>query len=140
MNHPTNRSMMPATIIPVLVYEDVHAAAHWLCNAFGFVERLRIADHRIQLSFGDANLVVRDGTPSGEGHSIMVRVSDADAHARRAAEHGATITMPPGDQPFGERQYSAVDFAGHRWTFSQTIADVDPATWGGELIDRGDTR
>ena len=30
---------------------------------------------------------------------------------------------------------SAVDIGGHRWTFSQTIADVDPADWGGTAID-----
>jgi len=26
-----------------------------------------------------------------------------------------------------------VDIGGHTWTFSQTIADIDPADWGGEL-------
>jgi hypothetical protein len=31
------------------------------------------------------------------------------------------------------RQYLAADLAGHRWTFSETLADVDPASWGGEL-------
>jgi uncharacterized glyoxalase superfamily protein PhnB len=33
----------------------------------------------------------------------------------------------------GERQYSAEDLGGHVWTFSQSIADVDPASWGGIL-------
>jgi len=28
----------------------------------------------------------------------------------------------------------AVDLGGHRWDFSQSIADVDPASWGGELL------
>lgn len=23
---------------------------------------------------------------------------------------------------------------GHRWTFSESIADVDPASWGGALV------
>ena len=40
--------------------------------------------------------------------------------------------MPPTDFPYGERQYSVEDPGGHRWTFSQSIADVDPRTWGGE--------
>jgi uncharacterized glyoxalase superfamily protein PhnB len=40
---------------------------------------------------------------------------------------------PPVDYPYGERQYSAVDPGGHVWTFSESIADVDPASWGGEL-------
>lgn len=35
------------------------------------------------------------------------------------------------------RQYAATDPAGHRWSFSQSIADVDPSAWGGELVDEG---
>jgi uncharacterized glyoxalase superfamily protein PhnB len=34
---------------------------------------------------------------------------------------------------YGERQYTVEDPGGHRWTFSQSVADVDPADWGGEL-------
>jgi uncharacterized glyoxalase superfamily protein PhnB len=41
---------------------------------------------------------------------------------------------PPADYPYGERQYTAIDPAGHTWTFSQTIKDVDPADWGGVLL------
>jgi hypothetical protein len=26
------------------------------------------------------------------------------------------------------------DHAGHRWTFSQTVEDVAPETWGGTLV------
>jgi len=44
---------------------------------------------------------------------------------------GARILRPPADYPYGERQYTAEDLAGHRWTFSQTIADVAPEEWGG---------
>jgi hypothetical protein len=32
-------------------------------------------------------------------------------------------------------QYSAEDLGGHRWTFSQSIADVDPGSWGATSID-----
>jgi hypothetical protein len=37
----------------VLSYPDVGVAADWLCKAFGFTIRLRIANHRIQLKAGD---------------------------------------------------------------------------------------
>lgn len=132
-NFPPNRSRPPATVIPEVPYPDVRAAAKWLCDAFGFRERLRIFDHRIQMTVGDGNVVVTDSPVAPV--RVMVRVMDADAHAARAEKAGATIVNPPTDQPFGERQYTAEDFAGHRWTFSQTIADVDPATWGGELVE-----
>jgi uncharacterized glyoxalase superfamily protein PhnB len=139
-----NRSIPDATVIPVLVYPDVAAAVDWLCEAFGFAERLRIGDHRAQLTMRAGALVVAQGdfdASAGDrpgGHSTMVRVEDADAHRARAEAHGARITMEPTTFPFGERQYGAVDFAGHAWTFTQSVADVDPADWGGVLADRGD--
>jgi len=132
-----NRSIARAVVIPVLSYPDVNAAAAWLCEAFGFTVRLRIGAHRVQMNVGEGALTLRELHPEevnaalGLGHSITVRVEDADAHCHRAREHGARITQEPTAHPFGERQYSAVDFAGHTWTFSQSVADVHPSEWGG---------
>jgi uncharacterized glyoxalase superfamily protein PhnB len=61
----------------------------------------------------------------------MVRVSDVDAHHNRAIQYQARILSPPCDHPYGERHYTVADLAGHIWTFSQSIADVDPRDWGG---------
>ena len=130
--------MPDATVIPVLGYADVLEAADWLCDAFGLGVRLRIADHRVQLVYGDGAVVVTGGERTdGSSHLLLVRVGDADAHCEQAAAHGAVIVSPPTDYPYGERQYTAEDIGGHRWTFSQTIADADPAEWGGELVVRG---
>ena len=127
-----NRAMMRASVIPELRYEDVGEAAEWLCRAFGFRERLRIGDHRVQLVFGEGALVASDnGAPRG---IVMVRVEDADAHHEQAVRNGARILSPPTDYPYGERQYTAEDPAGHHWTFSQSIADVDPAEWLGTAV------
>jgi uncharacterized glyoxalase superfamily protein PhnB len=41
--------------------------------------------------------------------------------------------MEPTDFEYGERQYSVADPWGHQWTFSETLEDVDPASWGGIL-------
>jgi uncharacterized glyoxalase superfamily protein PhnB len=67
---------------------------------------------------------------------VTVRVEDARAHCARARAHGARILMEPTDFEYGERHYSAEDSAGHRWTFSETLADVDPAERGGMLVTR----
>jgi uncharacterized glyoxalase superfamily protein PhnB/ketosteroid isomerase-like protein len=137
-SEPThNRSAPPGVIVPVLEYPDVRAAADWLCAAFGFAERLRIGSHRVQLTFGGASVVVHEapaGAPRPVGQSVLVRVADARAHHARAAGHGATILRPPTDHAYGERQYVAEDPAGHRWTFTQSVADADPTAWGGELL------
>lgn len=129
-----NRSLPDATVVPVLAYPDVAEAADWLCSAFGFAVRLRIADHRVQLTYGDGAVVAAHGLAAPAGQSVLVRVVDADAHCAQARAAGARVLSPPTDYPYGERQYTAEDLAGHRWTFSQTIADSDPADWGGELV------
>ena len=133
-----NRSMPASPVIPVLAYPDVAEAVAWLGAAFGFTLRLGIGDHRAQLHAGSGgHVVVTDGGSAIDAgprtHSVMLRVEDAHAHATRAAAHGARIVNPPTDYPFGERQYTALDHAGHAWTFSQSIADVDPASWGGDF-------
>jgi uncharacterized glyoxalase superfamily protein PhnB len=125
---------MPAsTVIPVLGYPDVAGAAAWLCDAFGFSVRLRIGDHRVQLNVGDGAVVVAGGSAPPQAHAVMVRVEDVHRHHLRAAAAGATVLSPPADFPYGERQYTVRDSGGHIWTFSQSIADVDPAAWGGVL-------
>lgn len=138
----SNRSVPQSTVVPVLIYPDVRAAVDWLSGAFGFVERVRIGeDHRAQLSFGEGALIVGDvrgdrrpPRPGESTHSVLVRVEDAHAHCERAREHGARILAELTDHPYGERQYSAEDPAGHQWTFSQTLVDVAPEEWGGISI------
>ena len=127
----SNRSVPESSVIPELPYPDVREAVDWLARAFGFEERLQIGDHRAQLLFENGAVIAIQG--DAPGSTLLVRVTDADAHHARAAGAGAKILSEPEDYPYGERQYSAVDLGGHRWTFSQSIADVDPAEWGGTL-------
>jgi uncharacterized glyoxalase superfamily protein PhnB len=137
-----NRSIPSATVIPVLIYPDVREAVAWLGAAFGFVERLQIGEnHRSQLSVGYGAIIVGDmrgdRRPPRTGevtHSVTVRIEDVTAHCARARANGARILMEPTDFEYGERQYNAEDFAGHQWTFSETLDDVAPESWGGTLI------
>ena len=101
---------------------------------------MRIGSHRIQLTFGDGAVILSDARGAlarPTGHSVLVRVEDADAHHARAAAAGARIVSPPETYEFGERQYTPEDLGGHVWTFSESVADVDPATWGGVLEPEG---
>ena len=138
-----NRSIPDAAVIAVLSYPDPGAAAEWLAEAFGFTIRLRIFNHRVQMTFDGGALVTTDTRWAGEdaaraGHSVLVRVADVDAVYARALAAGATGDMPPQDFEYGERQANLNDPWGHHWTFSQTIADVDPAAWGGVLEAEAD--
>ncbi len=139
---PVNRSAPTATVVPILVYEDVGKAIDWLCGAFGFTERLRAAgrDGKIshaQLAIAEGALML--GRQGGEfrqpprnevSQYVLVHVEDVDRHFEHAKRFGARIVKPPTNMPFGERQYTAEDDGGHRWTFSQHVADVAPEEWG----------
>jgi uncharacterized glyoxalase superfamily protein PhnB len=137
-----NRSAPTATIVPVLIYEDVAKAIDWLCGAFKFTERLRAAgrDGRVlhaQLSVGEGAVMLgaqgadfKAPRPDEVNQYVLVRVEDVDRHCEHAKQFGARIVSAPANMPFGERVYTASDTAGHRWTFSQSIADVAPEQWG----------
>ncbi len=138
-----NRSAPAATVVPILVYEDVTQAIDWLCRAFGFAERLRFARDGVvghaQLNVGDGAIMLgREGGPfrapapgaDQVSQYVHITVADVDRHFERAREAGARIVKSPETMPFGERQYTAVDPGGHWWTFSQHVADIAPIDWG----------
>lgn len=131
-----NRSVPPCPVIPVLIYPDPSAAADWLSKAFGFTMRLRIANHRIQMRAGEGCFTIAEGNEKPDRtHIIQVRIEDAKGHCERARAAGAVILTEPTDQMYGERQYNAQDFHGHRWDFTETVADIDPESWGGTPVN-----
>jgi len=139
-----NQSAPAAGVVPILIYADVSKAIDWLSHAFGFKERLR-AERNGRV--GHAQLVVAGGAlmlgqqgaeyrpprPGEVQQYVHISVDAIDAHYERARGAGARIVHPPHDMPFGERQYTAEDPEGHRWVFSQHIADVAPHEWGATL-------
>jgi uncharacterized glyoxalase superfamily protein PhnB len=137
-----NRSAPKATVVPILVYEDVGDALEWLCRAFGFSERLRAGPpggsvSHAQLDIGDGAIMLgrqggefRPPRPGEVTQYVTVHVEDVDRHCEQAQRCGARILKPPSDMPFGERQYTVEDPGGHRWTFSQSVADVAFEAWG----------
>ena len=138
-----NRSIPAATVIPVLVYPDVREAVAWLERALGFRERVRIGEnHRAQLQFGDdGGVIVADvhgeQQPPQAGtvtHLVKLRVADVDAAFVRARACGARVLQEPTDQPYGERECTLADPAGHRWQLTQTMRDVAPEEWGGTTV------
>ena len=131
----SNRSVPPCPVIPVLRYPDPGAAADWLEKAFGFTVRLRIANHRIQMWAGEGCFTIAEGNVApGQSIIVQVRIEGAHSHCERARLAGAKILTEPKDQMYGERQYDAEDFYGYRWNFTETIADVEPESWGGTPV------
>ncbi len=121
-------------LCPYLYYEDGPAAMQWLEKAFGFRERMRVAEddgtiRHAEMELGEA--VIMLGTPPGHkspAHlgqvtvGMYVRVDDVDAHFERAKTAGAEIDSPPTDQAYGDRSYGARDPEGHQWWFYQPVS------------------
>jgi uncharacterized glyoxalase superfamily protein PhnB len=142
-----NRSAPPGTMVPILCYDDTRAAIEWLSRVFGFRESLRWGSSEnpdAELDIGDGAIFVRGPRRSVEvtervlrppvaseaSHSIMVAVDDVDKHHERAVAEGASLHRELQTYPvIGERQYSVEDLGGHLWTFTQSVADVDPRDW-----------
>jgi len=127
-----NRSFPRSTVLPELAYPDIAEAITRLCEAFGITLRIRTGNHRAQLNAGDGAVILIE--PNGDvakNCAVMVRVENVDGHCERARRSGVRVVREPQDYPYGERQYNVVDFAGHHWCFTQSVADVDPRDWGG---------
>ena len=145
--------MSENSVIPMLAYEDAAAAVDWLVKAFGFHERLRYTEddgtvtHAELATEGGGLIMLATPTPdyvsprrhretceqarkwSGVPYvidGVLVEVDDVDAHVARAKEAGATILSHPEDVDAGIRHYRAEDLEGHRWMFSQELAQVEP--------------
>ena len=131
-----NRSVPPCGVIPVLRYPDPSFAAEWLERAFGFTVRLRIANHRIQMRAGEGCFTIAEGSVvPNQCCGVQVRIEGAREHCERARLAGAKILTEPVDHNYGERQYNVEDFYGHRWDFTETLADIEPESWGGTPVN-----
>jgi uncharacterized glyoxalase superfamily protein PhnB len=148
-------------IVPMISYEDVAAAADWLCAGFGFREALRytasdgtVSHVELELDGGLVMLGNPDRTYVGprrhaERCDIMRRVyetpyasdgfhvyvDDVEAHYEQARRAGARILSGLEETSFGDRHYRVEDPEGHRWMFAQHIRDVAPEDWGAQTSD-----
>jgi uncharacterized glyoxalase superfamily protein PhnB len=145
-------------VVPMISYEDVGAAAEWLCRAFGFRERLRYTASdgtlsHVQLELEDGLVML--GNPDGRyvsprrhaetcnvmrrvyetpyvSDGLHVYVDDVAAHYEQAQGAGATILSELEETPFGDHHYRVEDPEGHRWMFTEHVHDVPPEEWGAE--------
>jgi uncharacterized glyoxalase superfamily protein PhnB len=140
----SNRSIPPVTVIPVLVYPDVRAAVDWLGDALGFVEHVRIGEgHRAQLGIGeDGAIIVAEARgekqppkPGVVPQLLKLRVEDVQTAFERACSAGAQVLEPPVDRPYGERECTVEDLAGHRWQLTETVRDVAPEEYGCTTVE-----
>lgn len=131
--------------ITLLVYEDIEAAHDFLVTVFGFSPGELTRDEAGQVVHGEVH--VGDGvvwlhrvapehrlasprTLGASTHCMAVMVDDVDRHYERTRSAGAVITAAPRDEPYGYREYDALDSEGGGWSF---MAPLD-------ATDEGDTQ
>lgn len=128
-------------VFPYLMVRDAEAAIAFYRKAFGATERFRLVEPsgrigHVELQLGPVVLMVCDEFPEfgmvgpqGDqftGCTIHLHVDDADAMAEQAAAAGATITMSPTDQFYGERSCRLRDPFGHSWLLGHSIETLTP--------------
>jgi PhnB protein len=133
---------MPPTIHEVYPYLRVRGAAdaiRFYLEAFGATEKFRLVEPsgrigHCELQLGPAVLMLSEEFPEyglfapdpahGNGALVHLHVDDCDALAAQMAQLGASVTMPPTDQFYGERSCRVRDPFGHDWLLGHSIEDV----------------
>jgi uncharacterized glyoxalase superfamily protein PhnB len=122
-------------VMPYLHYRDPEAALAFLERAFGFHTRFAHREGGVvrhaQVAVGPHTFMLGPAQPAfrsaaadecpGLHASVWCYVDDVDAHHARARAAGATILRPPSDQPYGVREYDALDGEGQEWYFTQVL-------------------
>lgn len=129
------------TITPYIIARDANAAIEFYKRAFGAEELSRSAAPNglilnAQIRIGDSILMLMDesqewGSKSplalgGSPTIIHLYVEDVDAVFNQATRAGAKVTMPLGDQFWGDRYGMVTDPYGHTWSIATHTEDVSP--------------
>ena len=114
------------SVFPTLRYHDPDAAIALLRDAFGFTVAAAYRDdagvvaHAELVHDGGAVLLGprREGDRFATGRAVIyVVVGDVDAHHQRAVAAGVTVIQGLTDQPYGSREYAALDGEDNVWSF-----------------------
>lgn len=125
--------------IPTLGYKDAKKAIKWLCEAFGFEEKVVYNTQDGKVSHAElvykGNMVMLGSSDSGTAFSklikhpsevggfetqsnyIIIDEDDIDAHYENAKKHGAKIAIDLMAQDYGGKDYTCYDPEGHLWSF-----------------------
>ncbi len=123
--------------IATLVYRDVAAALEHLTGVFGLGPCELTNDPEGNAVHGEVDAgsgsiwlhpesaefgLASPAQLGGASATMVVIVDDVDEHHAAAVERGATVRYAPVDQPYGYREYGALDCEGHLWSFMKPLA------------------
>ncbi len=121
------------TINPYVVVSGASKFIDFLKNALGAEEQGRMdgPDGTIghaTVKIGESLLMLSDASPQFPSTSVYLYlyVEDADVAFKRAVAAGATPTMEPADQFYGDRRGDFADAFGNRWSVATQREIVAP--------------
>jgi PhnB protein len=129
------------SVTPYLTVDDAKEAIEFYKRAFAATERGAMAapDGKIahaELQIGDSVVMLSDRFPQsacrtpkelgGTTVAIFLFVEDVDATVQTAVSAGATITMEPEDQFWGDRLGQVTDPFGNVWQIATRVEDLTP--------------
>lgn len=111
-----------------LAVDDVRAAVDFYTTKLGFWLAFAEGDPPTfaGVNLGHIQLFLERGTPSPQGCSAFFVVSDADALHAFHRSMDVEIIVPPGDRPYGIRDYTVRDASGYRLTFGHHLLNAGP--------------
>src|SRR5262245_2056414 len=132
------------SVTPHLVVRGGVKAIAFYKQAFGAVERYRSEGPggtlmHAELQIGDSRVFLADAMPGSaaspvelKGSAVILNlyVDGVDALWARAVAAGAKVTMPLGDQFWGDRYGQVQDPFGHLWALAQHKEDLTPEEVG----------
>lgn len=136
------------TLSPYLVVRGAADALEFYKKAFGASETfcLNAPDGKIvhaEFKIGDSMFMIADENPQcidvspetlgGTPVKLFLYVNDVDTTFADAIKEGATETMPPSNQFWGDRMGAVTDPFGHHWLIATHIEDVNPNELPGRM-------
>jgi catechol 2,3-dioxygenase-like lactoylglutathione lyase family enzyme len=112
----------------VLPVDDIFAAIDFYTNKLGFSLGFTWGDpvNYAGMNLGDVRVFFSLATPNPKGVELFFIVGDADELFEFHHSNGVEVVEPPGDRPYGLRDYAVRDLNGYRLSFGHNIFNVGP--------------
>jgi uncharacterized glyoxalase superfamily protein PhnB len=136
MSTPAIPRVVSQQIHPSLAVSDVLAAADFYAKKLGFTVAFTWGDPPTMagVNLGNVQMFLEQGTPSPKGCSVYFVIGEADEFAAGEATAASLTTLyefqrancveivqPPGDRPWGLRDYTVRDLYGYALTFGHRL-------------------
>lgn len=114
---------------PSLSVGNVLAAADFYSKKLGFKLAFTWGDPPTMagVNLGHVQMFLEQGTPSPQGCSVYFVVGNADELYEFHRAGGVEIVQPPGDRPYGLRDYRVRDLDGYHLEFGHRLYNTGPS-------------